>query len=93
MTYQFKNHDEDDIDWARIFWAMTHPKIDEKSGEEYIDATPAEMEAIDKYCAFLLMWKFNERHDLPEPMRQKQDLEFKALCDRSFAYLTPKLRR
>jgi len=79
----------DEIDWVRIFDAMTHPKRDE-NGEEYIDATPEEIKAVDEFCTFLLQWKFRERPELPIEMQRKQDDAFNELVKKSFAYLEPK---
>ena len=83
MSHVFKDKD---IDWPRVFHAMTHPKKDEH-GEEYIDATSEEMTAVDQYCTFLLSWKFRERPELPIEMQQKQDEAFRSHCQKSFAYL------
>lgn len=74
------------IDWQKIFEAMNHPKLSD-GGEEYIDVSERELEAVNAYTDFLLSWRYVENPHLPVADRRKADKNFQDYASRQFAYL------
>jgi hypothetical protein len=83
---RWKDDDVTKVNWDHIIEALEHPKTDE-NGEEFIDITPCEMAAIDKFAELCKSFRVPENDQLPVSVRRQNDEKFREVLNRQFAYL------